>query len=58
MMDPQAPIALPEDPAMQGNPNDEEDIITLTIKGPIHMAKNTSSQARWIDAVNRSTTTK
>ena len=58
MMDPQAPIALPEDPEMQGNPNDEDDIITLTIKGPIHMAKNTSSQARWIDAVNRSTSSK
>lgn len=39
-------------------PSDGDDSeITLTIKGPIHMAKSTSEQprARWIDAVNRRT---
>lgn len=49
-MTPKAPIALPEDPAMQGS---EDDIITLTIKGPIHMAKSTAAnEAQWIPVVN------
>ena len=52
-MAPQAPVALPEDPAMTGEGTGEDDIITLTIKGPIHMAKSTGdNDAKWIDAVN------
>lgn len=50
-MTPQAPTALPEDPAMFSG--GEDDVITLTIKGPIHMAKSdTATEAKWIPAVN------
>ena len=51
-MTPQAPTALPQEAPPQG---DEDNIITLTIKGPIHMAKNTSGKAQWIEAVNKTT---
>lgn len=48
---PQPPIPLPVEPAT-GN---EDDVITLTIKGPIHMAKAISqSDQNWIAAVNTS----
>ena len=49
-MNPQDPVAMPKDPAMELG---EDDVITLTIKGPIHMAKSSkSNDAKWIDAVN------
>jgi len=49
-MTPQAPTPLPVDPQMGG----EDDVITLTIKGPIHMAKSSpSDEAKWIQAVNK-----
>ncbi len=55
-MNPQAPTALPQEP-LQNSPvqGGEDDIITLTIKGPIHMAKNTAVKAQWIEAVNKTT---
>lgn len=52
-MTPQAPVAMPQDPAMGGGMGGENDVITLTIKGPIHMATSRSStDAQWIPAVN------
>ena len=49
-MTPQAPIPMPQEPAMGSS---EDEIITLTIKGPIHMAKSgTLNDAKWINAVN------
>ncbi len=50
-MTPQAPIPMAEEPAVGSS---EDDVITLTIKGPIHMAKSdASSDAKWINAVNK-----
>lgn len=48
---PSAPIAIPQAMA----PSDDDSIVTLTIKGPIHMAndKDTNKQARLIKTVNR-----
>ena len=58
-MTPQAPVALPNDPAMMNDGANADDTITLTIKGPIHMAKTGSSNdARWINAVNVQNNTK
>lgn len=49
-MAPQAPVPMPQQPDMTGN---DDEIITLTIKGPIHMAKSDSTNdAKWINAVN------
>ena len=52
-MTPQAPVALPNDPAMMNDGANEDETITLTIKGPIHMAKSKrTNDGRWINAVN------
>ncbi len=54
-MTPQAPIPLPDGPQVGG----EDDVITLTIKGPIHMAKSTRNEdAKWIQAVHKDSYTK
>ena len=47
------------DAVIQSNSNGEDDVITLTIKGPIHMAKTSAeNNAKWIDAVNVKNTPK
>lgn len=50
-MAPKAAEPLPTTPEAE----DDDEVITLTIKGPIHMAKSSTTQkkAEWIDAVNR-----
>lgn len=53
MAAPHAPVSIPEAYAPQAGQDDE--FVTLTIKGPIHMAgsHNTQPQPRFIPAVNR-----
>jgi len=49
-MAPQAPVPMPPQPELNVG---EDEVITLTIKGPIHMAKSNSvNDAKWINAVN------
>lgn len=49
---PERPIAIPEASAV---PNDDGSVVTLTIKGPIHMAgtRGNYPRAAYIEAVNR-----